>query len=575
MANKKCLVFETMNNINSSMHIVESSNPKEIRLTGVFGVAGVKNNNNRIYDKQNYGLMVESLQKVIATEGCLGELEHPNSMNINLNNVSHKIESIVMNEDGTVTGTIVLLDTDKGRNAQAIVKGGVPLYISSRAAGSIDESGHVTLTTLKTYDLVGTPGFSQAKLNLAENQTFESLNESMCIIYESDDLLDGKDSGDDLLSDDDSRSESDDKKSKDDEKDETKKKDKKSDKVEDKSDDDKDSDKEKDKEDNNKNKKDRKVNMEDLKQSIENLSKKIEDLQADLHIAKESLKEKDKKIDMLKEQIENLDIPTINYEGIQNWIEEQFAPNFKDELIDEVNENLNGKVESIGEGVQNWAINEFAPTLEGYMKEEFAPAIQDWITEEFAPEVQNWVVEEFAPEVQNWITEEYSPTVEGWINEELLPVVDNWINEECIPEHKAAIMEEMNNNVSEFLESKKTEKLSNIDNLLEAIENRGIKDEALELLKESKEDEKYKGVYVVENMPDQYKPQWEMATESKKEDIVRRSKMYNFTKQGVLESFWNTVDFNEKPINESVNENKSMDSYHANVFAQMKRFAKR
>ena len=570
------MVFETMNNINSSMHIVESSNPKEIRLTGVFGVAGVKNNNNRIYDKQNYGLMVESLQKVIATEGCLGELEHPNSMNINLNNVSHKIESIVMNEDGTVTGTIVLLDTDKGRNAQAIVKGGVPLYISSRAAGSIDESGHVTLTTLKTYDLVGTPGFSQARLNLSENQTFESLNESMCIIYEGDD-----ENVDDLLNDDDSndsRSESDDKKSKDKdedkEKDETKKKDKKSDKSEDKAEDSDKEDKDKDKEDNNKNKKDRKVDMEDLKQSIENLSKKIEDLQADLHIAKESLKEKDKKIDMLKEQIENLDIPTVNYEGIQSWIEEQFAPSFKEEVLDEVDENLNTKVESIGEGVQNWAINEFAPTLEGYMKEEFAPAIQDWITEEYSPEIQNWITEEYSPEIQNWITEEYSPTIEGWINEELLPVVDNWINEECIPEHKSAIMEEMNNNVSEFLESKKTEKLSNIDNLLEAIENRGSKDEALELLKESKEDAKYKGVYVVENMPAQYKPQWEMATESKKEDIIRRSKMYNFTKAGVLESFWSTVDFNETPVVESKATASNMDSYHANIFAQMKRFAK-
>ena len=570
------MVFETMNNINSSMHIVESSNPKEIRLTGVFGVAGVKNNNNRIYDKQNYGLMVESLQKVIATEGCLGELEHPNSMNINLNNVSHKIESIVMNEDGTVTGTIVLLDTDKGRNAQAIVKSGVPLYISSRAAGSIDESGHVTLTTLKTYDLVGTPGFSQAKLNLAENQTFESLNESMCIIYESDDLLGGDDDkgGDDLLGDDDkadSRSED----KKDDKKeDESKKKDKKSDESEEKSDDEK-SDKKKDKEDdNNKNKKDRKVDMEDLKQSIENLSKKIEDLQADLHIAKESLNEKDKKISMLQEQLDNLEIPAINYEGIQNWIEEQFAPNFKEEVIDEVDENLNSKVESIGEGVQNWAINEFAPVLEGYMKEEFAPVIQDWITEEYSPEIQNWITEEYSPEIQNWITEEYSPTVESWINEELLPVVDDWVNEECIPEHKSAIMEEMNNNVSEFLESKKTEKLTNIDNLLEAIENRGTKDEALELLKEAQTDAKYRGVYVVENMPAQYKPQWEMATESKKEDIIRRSKMYNFTKAGVLESFWSTVDFNETPVVESKTTANNMDSYHANIFAQMKRFAR-
>ena len=172
MANKKCMVFETLGPT-TGLQIQESQNTNEVRMTGVFGVCGIKNENRRIYSKENYNLMVENLQKVIATEGLLGELEHPNTMNINLNNVSHKIESIEMNEDGTVTGTILLLDTAKGKDAQAIVKGGVPLYISSRGAGSIDESGHVTLSTIKTYDLVGTPGFAQAKLNLKHNQTLE------------------------------------------------------------------------------------------------------------------------------------------------------------------------------------------------------------------------------------------------------------------------------------------------------------------------------------------------------------------------------------------------------------------
>ena len=158
---KKCLVYETLGNI-TAMKVKESLGNNEIRLSGVFGVCGIKNGNNRIYSKENYGQMVESLQKTIATEGCLGELEHPNSMNINLNNVSHKIESVQMHEDGTITGTVVLLDTEKGRNAKAIVEAGVLLYISSRALGSIDESGNVTLTMLKTYDLVDTTGFSQA-----------------------------------------------------------------------------------------------------------------------------------------------------------------------------------------------------------------------------------------------------------------------------------------------------------------------------------------------------------------------------------------------------------------------------
>ncbi|MCH5167467.1 MAG: hypothetical protein J1F35_06180, partial [Erysipelotrichales bacterium] len=72
-------------------------------------MCGVKNNNRRTYSKENYGQMIECLQKDIMEAGVLGELEHPESMNINLNNVSHKIESVEMLEDGTVKGTILLL----------------------------------------------------------------------------------------------------------------------------------------------------------------------------------------------------------------------------------------------------------------------------------------------------------------------------------------------------------------------------------------------------------------------------------------------------------------------------------
>jgi len=563
MANKKCLVFETMNNINSTMHIVESANPKEVRLTGVFGVAGVKNNNNRIYDKQNYGMMVESLQKVIANEGCLGELEHPNSMNINLNNVSHKIESIAMNEDGTVTGTIVLLDTDKGRNAKAIIEGGVPLYISSRAAGSIDESGHVTLTSLKTYDLVGTPGFSQAKLNLSENQTFESLNESCCIIYESDD---------DLLGDDDSKEDKSDKKEKDSKEDKSKEDKKEEDSKEDKKEEDSKEEKS-DKKENNKNKEDNNITMKDVKDSIDQLAEKIESLEADLHVAKESLSEKDKLIQDLTDRLDEMSNVKINYDAIQEWVESEFGTQLQSNIEESIEDKINEATENIAEGIQNWVCEEFAPEVQNWVCEEFAPEVQNWITEEFAPEVQDWITEEFAPEVQNWITEEYSPELQGWITEEFAPEVQNWITEEFAPVIDGWITEEYAPEQNkQILENLKGEKLSTIDNLLEAIEGKQTTDAALEILKESKTEDKYKGIYAVENMPSEYMPQWTMVSEAKREEIIRRSRMYDFTKQGVLESFWSSVNFNEEvtPIVETKIENP----YHANIFARMKSLRK-
>jgi uncharacterized membrane protein YheB (UPF0754 family) len=562
MTNKRCLVYETLGKV-SDLQIVESTSDDGLmRLHGVFGVTGVKNNNNRIYDKKNYSQMVEALQKTIAECGCPGELEHPNSMNINLENVSHKIESIQMNEDGTITGTICLLDTPKGRIAKAIIEGGLPLYISSRAAGTMtNESGvnHVTLSTIKTYDLVGTPGFSQAKMTLKENQTLECLNESydegnvMYAIVEGDDLLD------DSESDDSGKDDSSDK--------DEKKEDKKEDKKEEKDDKEKEEDKS-EKKDNKNN--DDKVNMNELKEAIEKLTDKVNSIEAELHVAKESLN----------------DIPSINYEAIETWVMEEFAPKFKEELTDEINESIDDQiteslddtVNSLAEGVQNWitkefapevqnwVVEEFAPEVQNWVTEEFAPEVESWITEEFAPEVESWVTEEFAPEVQNWLVEEYSPEIQGWVTEEFAPIIDNWINEEFAPEQ----MEKINESVSASIETQKAGRLEEIDSLLESIAQDDNAD-VNKIVEEQKQENKYKGIYVVESMPAEYTPSWELLDEARQQEIIRTSKMYDFTKPGVLESFWANVDFNRTSKTENITEsNNNISNYHANVLAKMK-----
>ena len=570
MANKKCLVFETLGKV-SDLNMIKESADGFMRLHGVFGVCGVKNNNNRVYNKKNYGMMVEALQKEITEGSVLGELEHPNSMNITLENVSHKIESIEMNEDGTITGTIVLLNTPKGKIAQAIAEASGSLYISSRGAGSIDESGNVTLTTIKTYDLVGTPGFSQAKLNLTKGQTLESLNESLedgNLMYA---IIEGED--DDLLD-----VSSNDKKE-DDNKDDKKETDEKSSvdkKAGEKTEDEKSSDDNKD--DNNKKNDKEDATMNDLKKAIDELGEKIESLQADLHVAQESLNEKDAQIKQLQEQLDA--IPSINYGAIEQWVTEEFATEFKSSLTEEIMESVNEKVEenvnaateAIAEGVQNWAINEFAPLVEGYMTDEFAPVVEGWVTNEFAPIVEGWVTNEFAPVVENYMKEEFAPAIEGWINEELVPTIDTWINEECLPEYKNNIMNEVNSNVSDFLESQNEDKLTSIDNLLEAIEKKGTDNAALDLLKEKKAEEKYAGVYVVENMPAEYAPLWTMCSEAKQQEIIRSSRMYDFTKPGIMEKFWATIDFTEaKPVNETL---APESNYHNSIAMQMRRLMK-
>jgi hypothetical protein len=533
------MVYETLGKV-SDLQVLESATGKnEVRLHGVFGVCGVRNNNKRVYNKQNYGMMVEALQNVIATEGCPGELEHPNTMNITLENVSHKIESIEMNEDGTITGTILLLNTPKGQIAKAIVEGGLPLYISSRGAGSIDEAGNVTLSTIKTYDLVGTPGFSQAKLSLKENQTYECLNESaedgniMFAIVENDEF--GHDPNAKTI--------------------EAKPEEKKDDEQkpeEPKAEEPKETSDEKPAEgEGEETKNEDTIDMKDLKEAIDKLTEKVTSLEAELHVAKESL--------------------TPNYAAIEQWVSEEFAPEFKKQTLTEMAQFVEGWIcEEFAPEVQNWVCEEFAPEVQKWVCEEFAPEVQNWICEEFAPEVQNWVCEEFAPEVQGWVTEEFAPTIEGWLNEEYTPEAVN----EAVNTKITELENRINENVSAFLESKKDERFVGIDKMIETLENIDSKDAALEALTEAqKKDVTFAGYFAVENMPAQYRPMWESLTTDRKIEIARQSKMYDFTKMGILESFWAGVKFENTPkvVNESID---VMNNYHAGIAAKMRSLRK-
>ena len=634
MAAKKCMVFETLGSV-KGMTVQEGASDGLMRISGVFGVCGVKNGNNRIYDKANYAKMVEALQKQILSEGCPGELEHPNSMNIDLNNVSHKIESIEMNEDGTITGTVVLLNTRKGKDAQAMIEGGLPLYISSRGAGSIDESGHVVLSTIKTYDLVGTPGFSQAKLTLKKNQSFESLNESledgniMYAIVENDD--------DDLLFGDDDNEKKDkkDKKDKEEKKDKEDKKDDSSEDKEDKKDDksseekkekkdddsseekkekkDDDSSEEKKDKEEKKEKKDEKpsndnidkkdnkdtnkTSMDELKNSIDKLTERITSLEAGLHVAKESLAAKAKEIEYLKEALEIKEdeitglnecldkvedklskFESVDYSEIKDWVNEEFAPKFKDEIMDEsldeakswVTNEFASSVESwINEEytneVHNWVIEEFAPGVQEWLTEEFSPVVEDWINEDFGTEIKEWVCNDFANTVEGWINEEFAPQIEGWICEEFAPQLEGWVNEEFAPEQENKI----NENLSAYMEAQKQSKYDSIDKMLEALESSKNDVTAQQALASISQD-KYTGNPVVESMPAEYKPLWEMLNEERKDEILRQSRAYDFTKKGVMESFWASIKFENNKSNEPVNENLQ-PTYHNNVIAQMMR----
>ena len=168
----------------SSSILTKSGEDKDYVLEGTFGEIDVKNKNNRIYTEGEYLPQIESLQQKINSSKLLGELDHPQQFDISLKNVSHVIEELRYDKDNKqVKGKIRLLDTDAGRQAKALVDAGVPLHISSRAAGEVSEGGKVKIKQLFTYDLVADPGFQNAELTRV-NESYGYSNDENLFIYE-------------------------------------------------------------------------------------------------------------------------------------------------------------------------------------------------------------------------------------------------------------------------------------------------------------------------------------------------------------------------------------------------------
>jgi hypothetical protein len=167
----------------SALNVATSDN-KDYVLEGIFGQIDQKNRNNRIYTEDEYLPQIEALQAKIKSSKLLGELDHPAHFDISLKNVSHIIEELYYDKDSKqVRGRIRLLDTDAGRQAKALVDAGVPLQISSRAAGAVESNGQVKIKQLFTYDLVADPGFENAELKRV-NESYGFNNDESLYIYE-------------------------------------------------------------------------------------------------------------------------------------------------------------------------------------------------------------------------------------------------------------------------------------------------------------------------------------------------------------------------------------------------------
>ena len=146
---------------------------KPLRVGGVIQRAGVKNHNGRIYEQK---ILEREIQKYIdgpvREKRALGELDHPESSVINLNNVSHNIVEVTM-KGGDVHGVVEILTTPSGNILKELFRCGVTVGISSRGMGSVEENADGVLMVQEDFDLLcfdfvstpSTPGAYMSPMN--------------------------------------------------------------------------------------------------------------------------------------------------------------------------------------------------------------------------------------------------------------------------------------------------------------------------------------------------------------------------------------------------------------------------
>jgi hypothetical protein len=110
---------------------------KPMIVQGVLQRANAKNQNGRVYPKDILEREVKKYDDSFVKERrALGELDHPDSSVVNLQNVSHNVVEMMWNGDDLV-GKVEILPTPSGNILKALFKAGIKLGISSRGLGSV------------------------------------------------------------------------------------------------------------------------------------------------------------------------------------------------------------------------------------------------------------------------------------------------------------------------------------------------------------------------------------------------------------------------------------------------------
>ena len=155
------LIAEYSDNIIEVLTEAKESGGKDFFIEGVFMQSETKNRNGRVYPKV---IMEKAVDKYVTeqvkTKRAVGELNHPEGPTVNLDKVSHLIESLTW-KGNDVVGKARILSTPNGQIVKGLLEGGVQLGVSTRGMGSLETRNGVMVVKddfiLNTVDIVQDP----------------------------------------------------------------------------------------------------------------------------------------------------------------------------------------------------------------------------------------------------------------------------------------------------------------------------------------------------------------------------------------------------------------------------------
>lgn len=140
--------------------VLENANEgKDLYMKGICIQGGVRNANQRVYPVNEIGRAVKTLNdQITGGYSVLGEVDHPEGLNINIDRVSHMITETWMDGDNGY-GKLKILPTPMGNLVKTMLESGVKLGVSSRGSGNVmeDGSGEVSDFEIITVDVVAQP----------------------------------------------------------------------------------------------------------------------------------------------------------------------------------------------------------------------------------------------------------------------------------------------------------------------------------------------------------------------------------------------------------------------------------